>query len=418
MKQNSCIIHVMGGFNNPIVKSQVLNWISLLEDSGVSSDIVSCVPVPGWIIGRKAENKSIREFKMNYKGKIYLLPVFRLSDKYNLISQWIKVFMLSAIIRKKLKDSKDVNIVLQTRSRFNYGAFRVLKKKFPFIKIVFDLRGAGAVEYLDSKGYHKSNELKDPAIYKEYFDLIDKESKMIRLSDIAFCVSDNMKSYLEKGDYSLNTENVVVVPGAADEEVFHFDKNIRAAKRAELGITEKTTFIYSGGLKNFYQKKDLVFEFAARLLKEDSKTVFICLTKDLGMVPELARKYQIDPDRMIVKFIKDPREVNAFLNAADLGLIFRDNMATNLVSSPTKAAEYLLAGIPLMISQNVGDYSAFIEKHKMGVVVDNILDHMMEAYRTHFNTLIPRDEISRISNAVYSKQANLQKILTSYEEKL
>jgi len=405
----------MGTFNNPIIKSQVLNWISILEDSGLLSDIVSCVPIPAWFIGRKAEKKTIEDFQSHYKGNIFFIPVFRSSDKYNKISQLIKVFFLSRIIRKKIKASRDSRVILQTRSRFNYGAFKAIKKKFPFIKIIFDIRGAGAIEYLYSKGYADINEVNNLHTLSEYKDLIKRESEMIRLSDITFCVSQNMKVYLEKGDYALSTDHVKIVPGAADEDVFRFDSAIRTSKRVELGVNEQTVIIYSGGLKNFYQKKDLVFEFAAQLLNRDPQTFFICLTKDLGMVPELTRKHQIDENRMFVKYVKNPVEVNAFLNASDLGLIFRDDLVTNFVSSPTKAAEYLLSGIPIMISRNVGDYSDFIRKHNMGIVVDNNIESMIESYQKHFHSIILREEISRISNAVYSKQANIQKILKIFE---
>ena len=59
--------------------------------------------------------------------------------------------------------------------------------------------------------------------------------------------------------------------------------------------------------------------------------------------------------------------LSAILAACDYGILIRENTVTNQVASPTKFAEYLASGLPVIISPNLGDYSAFVETHHCGI---------------------------------------------------
>jgi len=413
-KNNFFIINVTGTLNHPISKSQILNWIFILETHEIETDIVSCVPIPGLIKGRNAELSIIKDFKNKFRGNIYRLPIVRSKDKNNPISRWIKIAFLTQLIKRKLKNDKFDTIVLQTRSHFNYYPLKVLKRRFPQVKVLYDMRGAGAAEYLNSKGYTNKHEIKENEVKKEYLRLLKRESGMVKMAEVTLCVSNKLKQELGSGDYQVNTNKVHVVPGAADENIFYYDLSVRDRKRKDLGIEGKFAIIYSGGLKNFYQKKELVFEFASKLLATNTSLYFICLTKDLSMIPVMLEKFPIDEHQMCVHYAKDHQEVNEFLNAADMGLIFRDDIITNRVSSPTKAAEYLLAGLPVMISENVGDYSDFIDSNYLGLVVNNNIDEMLNQFDKR-DGIVPRDEISQISKFVYSKQANINNVIDIFK---
>ena len=44
-------------------------------------------------------------------------------------------------------------------------------------------------------------------------------------------------------------------------------------------------------------------------------------------------------------------EVPHYLNAADVAFLFRDNVVMNAVASPTKLAEYMACGLPIISSE-------------------------------------------------------------------
>ena len=48
--------------------------------------------------------------------------------------------------------------------------------------------------------------------------------------------------------------------------------------------------------------------------------------------------------------------------------MLRELSTTNSVASPTKFAEYLFAGLPVLISDNLGDFTSVVKNSKVGMV--------------------------------------------------
>ena len=65
----------------------------------------------------------------------------------------------------------------------------------------------------------------------------------------------------------------------------------------------------------------------------------------------------------------EPEDVPVFLGAADVALsIIRPSYA-RIASSPTKFAEYLAAGLPVISTAGIGDVEAHIEEARVGAVM-------------------------------------------------
>jgi glycosyltransferase involved in cell wall biosynthesis len=64
-----------------------------------------------------------------------------------------------------------------------------------------------------------------------------------------------------------------------------------------------------------------------------------------------------------------PSDVAAYLSAADAGLAFIKPCFSKQASSPTKYAEYLGCGLPLIINAGIGDSDALIDDEKVGALV-------------------------------------------------
>ena len=68
------------------------------------------------------------------------------------------------------------------------------------------------------------------------------------------------------------------------------------------------------------------------------------------------------------------REVASYLSAADAGLSFIKRCFSKIASSPTKNAEYLACGLPLIINAGIGDSDALIDEWKAGVLLRDFTD--------------------------------------------
>ena len=65
----------------------------------------------------------------------------------------------------------------------------------------------------------------------------------------------------------------------------------------------------------------------------------------------------------------DPQDVPRLLGAADVSLSIIRSSIARVPSSPTKFAEYLAAGLPVLSSAGIGDMDAHIAEARVGVVL-------------------------------------------------
>ena len=91
----------------------------------------------------------------------------------------------------------------------------------------------------------------------------------------------------------------------------------------------------------------------------------LLLAKKNNEITELLAKY---PEAVSNYFVS-PNEVAGYLIAADYGFLVRENSITNRVASPVKFAEYLACGLKILISKDLGDFTEFVERNNLGLVV-------------------------------------------------
>jgi hypothetical protein len=106
----------------------------------------------------------------------------------------------------------------------------------------------------------------------------------------------------------------------------------------------------------------------APLLSTDSKARLLILSDPNENIHQLQNEF---PGK--VKCLKvAASEVPEYLVSADYGLLIREKSVTNKVASPVKFAEYLACGLPVIISEQLGDYTAFVERSQCGFLSSRI----------------------------------------------
>ncbi len=411
---NRYYLYVTGILDNPILRSQVQNWIEVLQGKGIVYDILSCPSIPYLVRHGGRQRAVVSEYRKRLQGEIHQAVTLRSLDRMDPFSPLIKTWRIRRLIASRIGRDEKAMAVLQSRASVNYDTFARLRRIDDRVRLVFDYRGASPEEYLNSLGYDSLGEVRDPGMIQAYNRFVQRDAAMLKAADLVFCVSQPLKDYLlGLPGCTEQAGKICVVPGAADENLFFPDPELGEEKRKHLGLEGKRILIYTGRLKNKYHKKDLVFEFALHFIAQNADHHFICLTPDTAMARELQNRHSLPADRIMIRFVHDPREINAFLNAADLGIILRDDIMTNRVSSPTKLAEYLLAGLPVMASDHIGDYSDFIRDNRLGCIVGHDVEEMLRAARGCGFSFAVRAKNSAIAAARFSKQANAEKIVAA-----
>lgn len=204
-------------------------------------------------------------------------------------------------------------------------------------------------------------------------EIKNAERAAVLNSKFRIAVSHKLVDYWrEKFGYS--KANHIVIPCLISD---HNAINSIDVSRECLGFNENdVVLIFSGGTGG-WQSSELLMEFLEKQLSKEN-TKLLLLTKETTEFLNLKKQFK---DKVVIKWV-EPEEVSAYLKLGDYGILVRDQIITNKVSSPVKFAEYLSAGLSVLITLNLGDYTELVEQNKLGYVIDIDADIMLGRVET------------------------------------
>jgi len=320
----------------------------------------------------------------------------------------VNAYLLNRIINTKCKGSDRVVIF----SRMLYGKEIKILKRLSSKEIVFiyDARGASKAEHeydLTKKGMNKVQ------LQKLLNHISEVERDAVVNADRIFCVSNVLMKYLSQ-EYGVNEDKFFIYPCLSDSNKFYYSQTLRENMREKLGYNSSAhVYLYSGGLKNKYHLVGETLEFLNNVAKNDKEARFLFLSKDEYDENELLKDYSYLKGKITVRCVPNEEVVN-YLNAADFGLLFRDNVIMNNVASPSKFAEYILCGLPTIISEGVGDYSELCVKENLGIKIKDFKLTEADANRLIENDF-SREKIAFFGSQNLSKQSRLPQILMEFK---
>lgn len=190
------------------------------------------------------------------------------------------------------------------------------------------------------------------------------EQALLASADLNVFVSEAMASHYQS-KYALGTLPQVTVPCCVTDQRF-----VTKADVVENPFgAEDLVFAYAGSMADWQCGPEMIKLFAA-LQRQDARCRFLLLvpTADHEKVMHLANDSGLSSDAYILKSVAHD-EVPGLLASAHIGVLLRRFDAVNYVSSPTKFGEYLAAGIPVLMTDAIGDYSALAERTGVGFVI-------------------------------------------------
>jgi glycosyltransferase involved in cell wall biosynthesis len=228
-------------------------------------------------------------------------------------------------------------------------------------RFIFDIRGLMADEYVDAGHWRERSVPWRMTKALERRALFAADG-VVTLTDRIWPIISNWEGLAGR-----SVEHVVV-PCCADLNRFRFDPDARERVRSELNLKDKFIVVYSGSIGGWYLNEEMA-DFFAYMLNSRANSHALWLTPTGH--PELRRLMEsrgISPDRYTVASAR-PQEVSAFLSASDAGLAFIKPCFSKLASSPTKNAEFLACGLPVIINSDIGDSDSLINVEKVGALV-------------------------------------------------
>ncbi len=264
--------------------------------------------------------------------------------------------------------------------------------------VLFDIRGLQAEEYVDG-GVWREGELKWRIAKRS-------ERRFFRRASGAVVLTEAIKPYVTSrfGEVRRVVPPIAVVPCCVDLDRFRFAPDARTRVRTRLGVSDDTiVFVYSGSLGTWYLG-DAMARLVRRYGDKTGRKVFLQWTVNNGqpLAHEASRRAGLRPDEYTVGSLPAD-EIAASLSGADVGLALIRACFSKRSSSPTKYAEYLSVGMPIVISRGVGD-GPLLEREGGAVALpDEIDDDAIERAVAALEPLVgrPRQEFRSVAERLF-----------------
>jgi glycosyltransferase involved in cell wall biosynthesis len=229
--------------------------------------------------------------------------------------------------------------------------------------IVADVRGAWPEELLFARGFDGVVEA-DAEAREAYGAAMAVTRAATTRADHVLSVSAGMMDWLRR--LGVPDDKLEYVPCCTQGPTH--DPAVRARLRDELGLRDRLVLCYSGTITRYQHVEDGVLPFFRAAAGAIPELHLLCLTPDAGRMERLVAGAGVDPARVTVLRLPQ-QDVAAYLSAADAGLLLRAPSALNRLSQPTKFAEYLAAGLPVIVSHGTGDVPRIVTDAAAGLAI-------------------------------------------------
>ncbi|MDT7603224.1 MAG: hypothetical protein QOF61_1221, partial [Acidobacteriota bacterium] len=260
-------------------------------------------------------------------------------------------------------------------------------------KMIFDLRGLLAEEYADA-GHWRAGSFKYRLTKRRERGFFAAADGVVTLTEAIWEIITDWQGLRGR---AVAHETI---PCCADLARFRFDAAARERVRRELGLEDTFVVVYSGSIGGWYLNEEMA-DFFAALLAERADAHFLWLTpRGHEQVRALMSARGIKEDKFTVRGARS-EDVAAYLSAADTGVAFIKPCFSKLASSPTKTAEYLACGLPVILNAGVGDSDLLVTREHVGALVTNFsTDDYLRAARVVAEMLRDRDAVRRHAREV------------------
>lgn len=276
-----------------------------------------------------------------------------------------------------------------------------LKRRFG-TKMIFDLRGLMAEEYVDAEHWREGG--------IPYRLTKATERRILAATDAIVTLTERIWPIIREWE-GLRGRAVhhEVIPCCVDLSLFRFSAEDRARRRAELGLGDRFTMVYSGSLDGWYLTEKMADFFAGFLQRKSDAHLLWLTTGSHDRVRDLMRSRNVETGNFSVLSIASSA-VPSYLSAADAGLAFIKRCVSKVASSPTKNGEYLACGLPLIINAGIGDSDSLINEWKAGVLIENFTEDEYAVAGRSIEKMVAESGIRKSARSVAEQLFDLNTI--------
>ena len=197
----------------------------------------------------------------------------------------------------------------------------------------------------------------------------------MNISKSIICLTHHSKNIIIK-KYNISKKKISVIPTCVDTNYF---KSINQNE-----LSDFTKIVYLGSTKGAYNISKILSNFKS-LISSNKNYYLTIITKDDHI--ELKNKFiKADISNTFYKIISlDRNEIVEELSYNDIGVFYLNENFSIQASFPTKIAEFLSLGIPIICNNFNEDINFYINKHNVGKIYN-----YKEDLKNNFNNIIDK----------------------------
>ena len=347
------------GIREPLVQTQVLPYLREIGKDGVDISILTFEPK--W---DDAEFSRVSDELAAEGIRWHRLPYHKRPSA--LATAW-DILRGSLFIRRFIAREKPDILHGRVHVPTLMGALgRKLSRHKP--KLLFDIRGFFPEEYTDA-GIWPENGL----LYRSAKRV---ESWLIKQADGFVVLTERAREILfpdsSADGFDSQGRPVEVIPCCVDLSRFvSANGDARRAFRDENQLDTRFVVAYVGAFGGWYLTEDTAGFFGAVKKAIPDAFALVLTQSPPDSIRGLLRDHGYDDADVLVTKVK-PSEISRYLAGADVAVSFIKPCYSKQASSPTKNAEYLACGLPIVANTGVGDVDSLIVDNRVGVLVDEL----------------------------------------------
>ncbi len=345
------------GFPPTVFDSQVLEHIHQMAELGIHFDLLVFERMLALKANWDRNRKRIKELRPLLPGQLQFRVLATTFLGWDL---WLPAFQLNRVLMRH----PDSRLLIHARTQTSAAIALRSKHRYDNLRVISDLRGDSGAEYLLAV-QKAGGDSGCPSVRKKFARLKAIERDAVENSDAIICVSEVMRKQIIE-NYGVPSGKIRVIPTVASAKKFRWDPHLHRETRSEHGLDGKYVLIFTGSLRA-YQMLSSLIEVLHYWMQSIPNLHLLLITPQISEAEAQLCKLLPVGTYSVKSATHD--EMVQWLNAADAGLLLRDLNEVNRVAAPTKFAEYQMAGLPVILTAGIGDYSEFAERERTGVVL-------------------------------------------------
>ncbi len=342
------------GLLEPLGQSQVLSYLLGLSHqyriSVISYEKADDMAVVGAFAALKAqcEGANIRWMPQHFlTGPRVIAPLF---------SMLRMIWLIACEIRRS-------NIQLIHARSYIPAFVAMVVGRLMRVPFLFDMRALWPEELITSGRLKRGSTLHRSIVWAER-SCLGRAAGVVSLTHAAV-------SYLkQRYPAELSRKTITVIPTCAD-----LDRFVPAPRAPNNGLVHGCI----GTILSGWFRTDLLAAWFAVAAERDPSARFDIITRD---DPAQVR-FAIDPDDRLGNRLtisaRQPKQMPEAIQTHNLSIMFFTDGLSKLGSSPTRMAEVLGSGLPVIANRGVGDVAEIIEQNRVGVLIDSSGEAAMKA---------------------------------------